>query len=85
MYGVYEFKRGFGGHVYRVIPTQDLPLRPALYWPYALAVTARRNLQRWRRQRFARQRARARARREATARPAMPVAPPTPAPTPTNA
>ena len=34
LYGVYEFKRGFGGAVRRVMPTQDLALRPALYWPY---------------------------------------------------
>ncbi len=52
MYGVYEFKRGFGGSVFRVLPTQDLPLRPELYWPYVLAVTARRDIQRWRRRRF---------------------------------
>jgi peptidoglycan pentaglycine glycine transferase (the first glycine) len=64
MYGVYEFKRGFGGAVYRVLPTQDLVLRPAIYWPYTLAVTARRELQQWRRRRFERGREQERARRE---------------------
>ena len=69
MYGVYEFKRGFGGAVERVIPTQDLALRPAIYWPYVLAVTARRALQQWRRRRFEQRRERAR-REAAPARPA---------------
>jgi lipid II:glycine glycyltransferase (peptidoglycan interpeptide bridge formation enzyme) len=91
MYGVYEFKRGFGGGVYRVLPTQDLPLRAALYWPYTLAVSARRDLQRWRRQRFEARRERERAQREAAAKPAAPKAPasesaaPAEAPTPSNA
>jgi lipid II:glycine glycyltransferase (peptidoglycan interpeptide bridge formation enzyme) len=58
MYGVYEFKRGFGGTVFRVIPTQDLVLRPAIYWPYALAVSTRRALQQRRRRQFERQRQR---------------------------
>ncbi len=48
LYGVYLFKRGFGGYERRVIPTHDLVLRPALYWPYDLAVTARREIQRMR-------------------------------------
>ncbi|HUY77038.1 MAG TPA: peptidoglycan bridge formation glycyltransferase FemA/FemB family protein [Ktedonobacterales bacterium] len=60
LYGVYEFKRGFGGAVRRVIPTHDLPLRPAIYWPYGAAVSARRALQRMRRRRFERQRDRER-------------------------
>ncbi|HEV2237541.1 MAG TPA: peptidoglycan bridge formation glycyltransferase FemA/FemB family protein [Ktedonobacterales bacterium] len=91
MYGVYEFKRGFGGGVHRVIPTQDLPLRPALYWPYSLAVSARRELRHRRRQRFERRREQERARREAAAKagapaaPAAPPAAPTEAPSPTNA
>jgi peptidoglycan pentaglycine glycine transferase (the first glycine) len=59
MYGVYEFKRGFGGFVRRVLPTHDLVLRPALYWPYVAAVTARRGLQHGRRAAFERRRARA--------------------------
>jgi peptidoglycan pentaglycine glycine transferase (the first glycine) len=65
LYGVYEFKRGFGGAVRRVIPTMDLPLRPALYWPYVTAVSLRRGVRHWRRRRFERQRERART--EATA------------------
>ncbi len=60
LYGVYEFKRGFGGFERRVLPTQDLVLRPAIYWPYTLAVTARRALQKRRRQAFERRRERAR-------------------------
>ncbi|MGE5333331.1 MAG: lipid II:glycine glycyltransferase FemX [Nitrososphaerota archaeon] len=56
LYGVYEFKRGFGGSVRRVIPTQDLVVRPALYWPYYTAVSLRRNMQRRKRAAFERQR-----------------------------
>ncbi|HEU5345980.1 MAG TPA: peptidoglycan bridge formation glycyltransferase FemA/FemB family protein [Ktedonobacterales bacterium] len=52
LYGVYEFKRGFGGAVRRVIPTMDLPLRPALYWPYTTAVSLRRALRKRQRRRF---------------------------------
>jgi lipid II:glycine glycyltransferase (peptidoglycan interpeptide bridge formation enzyme) len=65
MYGVYEFKRGFGGGVYRVGPTQDLVLRPALYWPYVAAVSARRGLQERRRRKFEQAREQERQRREA--------------------
>ncbi|MBF6592190.1 MAG: peptidoglycan bridge formation glycyltransferase FemA/FemB family protein [Ktedonobacterales bacterium] len=60
LYGVYEFKRGFGGAARRVLPTQDLVLRPAIYWPYVAAVTTRRGLQKWRRAAFERRRERAR-------------------------
>jgi peptidoglycan pentaglycine glycine transferase (the first glycine) len=60
LYGVYEFKRGFGGSVRRVIPTQDLVVRPALYWPYYTAVSLRRALQRRRRAAFERRRERGR-------------------------
>lgn len=67
MYGVYEFKRGFGGAVYRVIPTQDLVLRPALYWPYNAVVTVRRSQRDHQRRRFERRREHARAQREAAA------------------
>jgi lipid II:glycine glycyltransferase (peptidoglycan interpeptide bridge formation enzyme) len=45
LYGVYLFKRGFGGYARRVLPTQDLVLRPALYWPYTAAVSLRRAVQ----------------------------------------
>jgi peptidoglycan pentaglycine glycine transferase (the first glycine) len=44
LYGVYLFKRGFGGFARRVLPTYDLVLRPALYWPYTAAATLRRAL-----------------------------------------
>ena len=60
LYGVYEFKRGFGGSVRRVIPTQDLVVRPALYWPYYTAVSLRRTMQRRKRAAFERQREHAR-------------------------
>ncbi|HEY7780695.1 MAG TPA: peptidoglycan bridge formation glycyltransferase FemA/FemB family protein [Ktedonobacterales bacterium] len=61
MYGVYEFKRGFGGAVHRVIPTQDLVLRPAIYWPYTAAVSWRRRGERRARRRFEAERERERA------------------------
>jgi lipid II:glycine glycyltransferase (peptidoglycan interpeptide bridge formation enzyme) len=38
LYGVYQFKRGFGGFERRVLPTHDLVLRPELYWPWIAAV-----------------------------------------------
>ena len=60
LYGVYEFKRGFGGSVRRVIPTQDLVVRPAIYWPYYTAVSLRRNMQRRKRAAFERRREQAR-------------------------
>jgi peptidoglycan pentaglycine glycine transferase (the first glycine) len=44
LYGVYLFKRGFGGFERRVLPTYDLVLRPALYWPYTAAASLRRAL-----------------------------------------
>src|SRR5215813_10693744 len=56
LYGVYEFKRGFGGFERRVLPTQDLVLRPAIYWPYTAAVSLRRALQKRKRQAFERRR-----------------------------
>ena len=71
LYGVYEFKRGFGGAVRRVIPTQDLPLRPLIYWPYVTAVSLRRSIQKRRRRAFERRRELAQ-QRQAPA-PAMPA------------
>jgi peptidoglycan pentaglycine glycine transferase (the first glycine) len=56
LYGVYEFKRGFGGEARRVMPTQDLPLRPLLYWPYARLVSLRRGMEQRRRKAFERKR-----------------------------
>jgi lipid II:glycine glycyltransferase (peptidoglycan interpeptide bridge formation enzyme) len=77
LYGVYEFKRGFGGEVRRVIPTMDLPLRGALYWPYVTAVSLRRGVRRWQRRRFERRRDQARAADGATMKPnATPAAAP---------
>ena len=64
LYGVYEFKRGFGGVVRRVIPTQDLPLRPLIYWPYVTAVSLRRTLQQRRRRAFERRREHAQQRQQ---------------------
>lgn len=75
LYGVYEFKRGFGGFERRVLPTQDLPLRPLLYWPYTAAVSLRRQLQKRQRQAFERRRERERAASERqTGQPAPPAA-----------
>lgn len=62
LYGVYQFKRGFGGFERRVLPTHDLVLRPASYWPYTALVAMRR---RWSdRRRRAHERARVAARSE---------------------
>lgn len=58
LYGVYEFKRGFGGFERRVLPTQDLPLRPLTYRLYSSAVSARRAMQQRSRRRFERERER---------------------------
>lgn len=44
LYGVYEFKRGFGGYAEQVIPTHDLVLRPLVYWPYMGFTALRRRL-----------------------------------------
>jgi peptidoglycan pentaglycine glycine transferase (the first glycine) len=58
LYGVYEFKRGFGGFERRVLPTQDLVLRPLIYWPYFAVVALRRRRNRRRRLQFEEQRER---------------------------
>jgi lipid II:glycine glycyltransferase (peptidoglycan interpeptide bridge formation enzyme) len=42
LWGVYRFKRGFGGRLVRSIGAWDLPLRPRLYRLYTLAVRLRR-------------------------------------------
>jgi hypothetical protein len=47
-----------------VLPTMDLPLRPALYWPYVTAVSLRRSLRRAQRRRFEARRERERQARE---------------------
>jgi len=44
MFGVYEFKRGFGGAFHRVMPTMDLVLNPLIYHPYQIATDLRRQL-----------------------------------------
>jgi peptidoglycan pentaglycine glycine transferase (the first glycine) len=44
MYGVYEFKKGFGGFFRRVMPTMELVLNPLVYYPYNWAVDLRHNL-----------------------------------------
>lgn len=67
LYGVYEFKRGFGGFARRVVPTQDLVLRPAIYWPYATAVSLRRAWQKRKRRAFEQRRERERALQEPSA------------------
>ena len=58
LYGVYAFKRGFGGAVQRVMPSHDLVLRPAIYWPYIASVTVRHALYMRKRHQFERQRLR---------------------------
>ncbi len=58
LYGVYAFKRGFGGVALRVMPSHDLVLRPVIYWPYLASITARRSLHAWRRRQFERRRTR---------------------------
>ncbi len=44
MYGVYEFKKGFGGFFHRVMPTMELVLNPLIYYPYTWAVDLRHTL-----------------------------------------
>ncbi len=44
MYGVYEFKRGFGGFFHRVVPTMDYVLNPFVYYPYQFATDLRHRL-----------------------------------------
>ncbi len=64
LYGVYEFKRGFGGFERRVLPTQDLVLNPLVYWPYHAAVALRRNRQRQQRRAFEQKRKQEQAKEE---------------------
>ncbi|HEU0027296.1 MAG TPA: peptidoglycan bridge formation glycyltransferase FemA/FemB family protein [Ktedonobacterales bacterium] len=71
LYGVYAFKRGFGGAAQRVIPSQDLVLRPVIYWPYLAAITLRQTLRAWRRRRFERERQAAHPAAPAPRRPEM--------------
>lgn len=44
MYGVYEFKKGFGGFFHRVMPTMELVLNPLVYYPYTWALDLRDTL-----------------------------------------
>lgn len=44
MYGVYEFKKGFGGFFHRVMPTMELALNPLVYYPFTWALDARQAL-----------------------------------------
>jgi peptidoglycan pentaglycine glycine transferase (the first glycine) len=41
LWGVYRFKRGFGGHVMRYIGAWDYIYRSALYWLYRRALAWR--------------------------------------------
>jgi lipid II:glycine glycyltransferase (peptidoglycan interpeptide bridge formation enzyme) len=45
MYGVYEFKKGFGGFFHRVMPTMELALNPFVYYPFTWALDGRQALQ----------------------------------------
>ncbi len=38
LWGVYRFKEGFGATLVRTAGAWDLPLRPALYWIYSIAL-----------------------------------------------
>lgn len=42
LWGVYRFKRGFGGQVTRTVGAWDLPLQPLMYRLYTIAVRLRR-------------------------------------------
>jgi lipid II:glycine glycyltransferase (peptidoglycan interpeptide bridge formation enzyme) len=44
MWGVYRFKRGFGGEVVQGLGAFDYPVRPALYWAFTVAMPRVRSL-----------------------------------------
>ena len=44
MWGVYRFKRGFGGQVVQGLGAFDYPTIPALYWAFTVAVPKTRSL-----------------------------------------
>lgn len=44
MWGVYRFKRGFGGQVVQGLGAFDYPARPALYWAFTAALPRARAL-----------------------------------------
>jgi lipid II:glycine glycyltransferase (peptidoglycan interpeptide bridge formation enzyme) len=43
LWGVYRFKRGFGGEVKRTTGVYAKVLRPALYWLYLIAIKIRKS------------------------------------------
>jgi peptidoglycan pentaglycine glycine transferase (the first glycine) len=57
MWGVYQYKQGFGGFSRLNMPTQDYVYRPLLYAAWSKAVEARRALRRKERQRIELERA----------------------------
>ena len=48
MYGIYEFKRGFGGNVEELIGEFDLVIRPVLYYSYKLSFALYKGLKKLR-------------------------------------
>lgn len=42
MWGVYEFKKGFGGFARLILPSQDYIYRPMVYWPWRKSTELRR-------------------------------------------
>ena len=44
MWGVYRFKRGFGGQIIQGLGAFDYPVRPALYWAFTVAMPRVRSL-----------------------------------------
>ena len=44
MWGVYRFKRGFGGQVMQGVGAFDYPVNPALYWVFIAAMPKARSL-----------------------------------------
>jgi lipid II:glycine glycyltransferase (peptidoglycan interpeptide bridge formation enzyme) len=47
MWGVYRFKRGFGGEVVRTIGAWDYPVKPILYQLYNTLLPKVLNIMRW--------------------------------------
>lgn len=55
MWGIYEFKKGFGGYSDLVLPTQDYVYRPMLYKGWSLMVKHRRMKRKMQHQRLVQQ------------------------------
>jgi lipid II:glycine glycyltransferase (peptidoglycan interpeptide bridge formation enzyme) len=55
MWGIYEFKKGFGGYSDFVLQTQDYIYRPMLYKAWTMMVKHRRTKRKMEHQRLAQQ------------------------------